>query len=127
MEIGLGHLPPAYPLNQIITPIVLFDGTADSLHDPTLRQLPAIVAKYSVEGYEHLDFLWAESVGRKVWPVIVSLLNRLEASGHTIPPETIEVLIPKEAPLQLHFQKFHKRRHSSKARIPSPPASESEK
>ena len=124
MEIGLGHLPPAYPLGQITTPIVLFDGTADSLHDASLRQLPAVVAKYTVQGYEHLDFLWAESLNRKVWPVIVSLLNRLEAEAvqnHS----ASDVLISSETPLQLHFQKFNKRRNS-KARFPSPPSSDPE-
>lgn len=127
MEIGLGHLPPAYPLQQITTPIVLFDGSADSLHDPSLRQLPSVVAKYTVQGYEHLDFLWAESLSRKVWPVIVSLLNRLEADPAIIPAEPEEVVISPETPLQLHFQKFTKRRSSKTGRLPSPPVSESEK
>ncbi len=125
MEIGCGHLPPAYPLGQITAPVALFDGTSDSLHDTSLRQLPAVVAKYTVQGYEHLDFLWAESLSRKVWPVIVSLLNRLEADKTILSESTNDVLISAETPLQLNFQKFGKRR-SSKIRLPSPPSSASE-
>ena len=127
MQIGVGHLPPAYPLHQISSPIALFDGTADSLQDVSLRQLPAVVAKYSVQGYEHLDFLWAESVNRKVWPVIVDLLNRLQVSefDNSIVPK--EVLIENDSQFQVHFEKFKKRRSSkSKTRVPSPPLSDSE-
>lgn len=77
LQVAIGHLPPAYPLHQITTPIALFDGTLDTLQDESLRHLPAVVARYTVTGYEHLDFMWAESVGRKVWPLVLRLLNRL--------------------------------------------------
>ena len=81
MKVGTGHLPPAYPLNQIKTPLILFEGTADSLQDSSLKHLPALVKNYTIEGYEHLDFMWADSVGRQVWPQIVNLLNQLRSAA----------------------------------------------
>ena len=77
MKVASGHLPPEYPLKQIKTPLVLFEGTADSLQDASLKQLPSLVGKHFVEGYEHLDFIWAESVGEMVWPLIINYLNQL--------------------------------------------------
>lgn len=83
MKVGTGHLPPAYPLKQIKTPLILFEGTADSLQDLSLTHLPALVKNYTIEGYEHLDFMWADSVGNKVWPQIVNLLNQLQSVNNS--------------------------------------------
>ena len=118
LQVGVGHLPPAYPLHQITTPLVLFDGTADSLQDVSLRTLPSVVAKYTVQGYEHLDFIWAESVGRKVWPLIVQLLNRLQV------PDDISLQNGQSS--SIRFEKFKRRNSSSVSRIPSPPLSDAE-
>lgn len=118
LQVGVGHLPPAYPLHQITTPLVLFDGTADSLQDVSLRTLPSVVAKYTVQGYEHLDFIWAESVGRKVWPLVVQLLNRLQV------PDNISLQNGQSS--SIRFEKFKRRNSSSTSRIPSPPLSDAE-
>lgn len=81
MKVASGHLPPEYPLKQIKTPLVLFEGTSDSLQDSTLKNLPSLVGKYDIGGYEHLDFMWAESVGEKVWPILINHLNRLRVKN----------------------------------------------
>jgi len=75
MAFAPGHVPPAYPLHQITAPLVLFEGTSDSLSDASLKSLPAVTTRVTIAEYEHLDFMWAESVGRKVWPHIVKLLD----------------------------------------------------
>ena len=77
MKVASGHLPPAYPLNQIQTPLVLFEGTSDSLYDSSLKRLPSLTGRHDIEGYEHLDFMWAGSASEKVWPLIINYLNRL--------------------------------------------------
>lgn len=94
MKVGTGHLPPSYPLHQIKTPLILFEGTADSLQDSSLKHLPALVKNYTVEGYEHLDFMWADSVGSKVWPQIIKLLNQLQ-----VVPKKSKVNSNQKAPL----------------------------
>lgn len=81
MKVATGHLPPAYPLQQIKTPLVLFEGTSDSLHDSSLKHLPSLIGRHDIEGYEHLDFMWAESVGETVWPHIINYLNRLHVNN----------------------------------------------
>ena len=80
MKLGTGHLPPAYPLNQIQTPLILFEGTADSLYDASLKKLPSLAGRHDIDGYEHLDFMWAESVSEKVWPLIIKYLNRVKVN-----------------------------------------------
>lgn len=78
MKVASGHLPPAYPLHQIKTPLILFEGTSDSLKDSSLQHLPSLIERHTIEGYEHLDFMWAESVDQQVWPKIVDCLNKLK-------------------------------------------------
>ena len=77
MKVSSGHLPPEYPLKQIKTPLILFEGTSDSLQDTSLKQLPALVESHFIAGYEHLDFMWAESVGETVWPLLINYLNQM--------------------------------------------------
>jgi lysosomal acid lipase/cholesteryl ester hydrolase len=97
VKVASGHLPPAYPLHQIKTPLVLFEGTADSLRDSTLQHLPALHTRHCLDGYEHLDFMWADSVSERVWPEILRVLQSLHrAEGSRTapispPPERSEV------------------------------------
>ena len=86
MKLGTGHLPPAYPLTQIKTPLVLFEGTSDSLHDVSLKHLPSLVGRHCVQGYEHLDFIWAADVGEQVWPQIIKYLNQLRCVKSSCEP-----------------------------------------
>jgi hypothetical protein len=53
-----------FPTKNIKTPIVLVYGGSDSLVDikVMLKELPAHTIAKEIPHYEHLDFLWAESV-----------------------------------------------------------------
>lgn len=88
MKVGTGHLPPAYPLAQIQTPLVLFEGTSDSLCDSSLKHLPSLVGRHDIEGYEHLDFMWAESVGEEVWPHVLKYLAQVRVNN---PAEDLKI------------------------------------
>lgn len=80
LKVGTGHLPPVYPLSQIQVPMVLFEGTADTLQDSSLKHLPSLVGKHCINGYEHLDFMFAKTVDEHVWPLIIKYLNQLKSS-----------------------------------------------
>lgn len=105
MKVSSGHLPPEYPLKQIKTPLVLFEGTADSLQDSSLKQLPSLIGKHFIEGYEHLDFMWAESVGEMVWPLLINYLNQLENKDHIKKPLSPPTEISRED-LMMAFEEF---------------------
>jgi alpha-beta hydrolase superfamily lysophospholipase len=75
-----GHVPTAFPLKQVTCPVVLFNGSADTLPDPayTRRHLShCIVDEIVVDGYEHLDFLMAADVDQQVFPLIQACLSKL--------------------------------------------------
>jgi hypothetical protein len=105
MKMASGHLPPEYPLKQIKTPLVLFEGTADSLQDASLKQLPSLVGTHFVTGYEHLDFMWAENVSEKVWPLLINYLNHLGKKGKFKKPLSPPTEISKED-LMAAFEEF---------------------
>lgn len=96
MKVGTGHLPPAYPLTQIKTPLVLFEGTSDSLQDSSLKHLPSLVGRHWISGYEHLDFMWAADVSERIWPKIVEYLHQLKRSAGRVEEKRI---IKGQAPL----------------------------
>lgn len=112
MKVASGHLPPEYPLKQIKTPLVLFEGTLDSLQDSSLKHLPSLVGKHIIEGYEHLDFIWAANVGDQVWPLAINnYLNNLRIKNCELgrplsPPAEIstreDLMIAFEAFLKEH-------------------------
>ena len=77
----LGHVPSRYPLESICTPVVVFYGAQDTLCDPayTRRHLgKRMVAEHCVEGYEHLDFLFAHDASQRVFPLITTELQKLK-------------------------------------------------
>jgi lysosomal acid lipase/cholesteryl ester hydrolase len=74
----IDHLPAKFPTKQITTPIALFYGSADTLvdYDILTENLPpklAFVKK--IQGWEHMDFLWARGLEKKVYPDIIYLLS----------------------------------------------------
>lgn len=75
-----GHIPPKYPLQQLSdTPMAIFWGDRDFLTDidSTLSQLPraGVVLMKRIEGYEHLDFLWAgRTESGRVWIAVGFIL-----------------------------------------------------
>ena len=81
-EPSTGHVPIAYPLKQIRSPLVLFFGERDSLcdHKYTMDEL-ADKAGGPVEhviqaDYEHIDFIMADNVDTALFPRIEKILAR---------------------------------------------------
>eukprot|EP00871_Galdieria_phlegrea_P003419 jgi/Galph1/4078/GphlegSOOS_G2713.1 len=72
-----GHLPPLYPVNQIKCPVALFFGGSDPLPDTEwlLQEISDPVYIHCQEEYEHLDFQWAVSAPKVVYPKVVELLS----------------------------------------------------
>jgi lysosomal acid lipase/cholesteryl ester hydrolase len=87
MEAGIvgtrrpGHVPPAFPLKQIRSPIVLFSGERDSLadHEYTQQVLKhCVVEDIVIEDFEHLDFLMADNVREALFPSLERVLSRIK-------------------------------------------------
>ena len=68
---------PKFPTRNIKTPIVLLYGGSDSLVDINimLRELPNHTVATEVPPYEHLDFLWASDVDKRVFPHVFDALE----------------------------------------------------
>jgi lysosomal acid lipase/cholesteryl ester hydrolase len=66
-----------FPTRNIKTPIVLLYGGSDSLVDINvmLKELPRHTVAKEIPHYEHLDFLWAQSVNTLVFPHIFDALE----------------------------------------------------
>jgi lysosomal acid lipase/cholesteryl ester hydrolase len=76
-----GHQIPRYPLETIKTPICVFYGSDDTLCDLeyTRKALgDKIVSEHRLDGYEHLDFLFASDVHQRVYPTIQEELSKLK-------------------------------------------------
>lgn len=66
-----------FPTKNIKTPIVLVYGGSDSLVDINimLKELPRHTIAKEIPHYEHLDFLWAQSVNELVFPHVYEALE----------------------------------------------------
>jgi len=74
--------PPEYDLRKVSVPTVLFSGSHDTLASPTdvawtKSQLPNVVAEFVIEGYNHLDFMWAINAGPAVNMKIIEEAKKL--------------------------------------------------
>jgi lysosomal acid lipase/cholesteryl ester hydrolase len=67
-----------FPTRNIKTPIVLVYGGSDSLVDINvmLKELPRHTVAKEIPHYEHLDFLWAQSVDVLVFPHVFEALEK---------------------------------------------------
>lgn len=67
-----------FPTRNIKTPIVLVWGGSDSLVDINvmLKELPPHTIAKEIPHYEHLDFLWAQSVNTLVFPHVFEALDK---------------------------------------------------
>jgi lysosomal acid lipase/cholesteryl ester hydrolase len=67
-----------FPTKNIKTPITLVYGGSDSLVDIKimLKELPSHTVAKEIPHYEHLDFLWAQSVNELVFPHVFEALNK---------------------------------------------------
>ncbi|KAL5117026.1 cholesterol esterase [Pleosporales sp. CAS-2024a] len=72
-----------FPTKNIKTPIVLVYGGSDSLVDINvmLKELPRHTVAKEIPHYEHLDFLWAQSVNELVFPHVFEALEKHAGTG----------------------------------------------
>ncbi|XP_052777753.1 gastric triacylglycerol lipase-like [Mya arenaria] len=78
--------PPVYPIGEINVPIMLFHGTNDwlvSVSDVTrlLNDTQPTISKKLIQGWEHLDFIWALNAPQQCYNDIISTfknMNRTE-------------------------------------------------
>jgi lysosomal acid lipase/cholesteryl ester hydrolase len=73
-----------FPTKNIKTPIVLVYGGSDSLVDikVMLKELPRHTIAKEIPHYEHLDFLWAQSVNELVFPHVFEALEEHTSDGN---------------------------------------------
>ncbi|OJJ48377.1 hypothetical protein ASPZODRAFT_165264 [Penicilliopsis zonata CBS 506.65] len=71
------YKPVKYPTRNIKTPIVMLYGENDSLVDidVMLQSLPRETIAKPIPKYEHLDFLWAKDVDKKVFGHVFEALE----------------------------------------------------
>jgi len=76
-----------FPTKNIKTPIVLVYGGSDSLVDINvmLKELPQHTIAKEIPHYEHLDFLWAQSVNELVFPHVFEALDKHAGTDGTEP------------------------------------------
>lgn len=96
----IDHLPPKFPTKQITTPIAIFYGSSDTLVDFDILKsdLPLLSYVKSIHGWEHMDFLWAHGLEKKVYPDILKLLDHFN-----YPPQISNEGIEKKAPLDIKY------------------------
>ncbi|KAJ7188585.1 Alpha/Beta hydrolase protein [Mycena filopes] len=82
------YRPARFPTRNIVTPIVLCYGDADSLVDidVMVSQLPGHTVCKRLHGYEHLDILWGKDVDVDVIPEVIASLKQ-----HCETPEKLMV------------------------------------
>jgi lysosomal acid lipase/cholesteryl ester hydrolase len=81
------YRPVRFPTRNIVTPIVLLYGDADSLVDihKMLAQLPSHTIAKRLHTYEHLDVLWGRDVHIDVIPEVITSLELYNTKEQTIP------------------------------------------
>lgn len=92
----IDHLPPKFPTKQITTPIAIFYGSGDTLVDFDILKsnLPPLSYVKNIHGWEHMDFLWAHGLEKKVYPDILRLLEHFNSPPHIL--QDIEEKVPLE-------------------------------
>lgn len=73
---GRTHIIPAYPLSNIRTPILAILGMKDGLVDREFIEREFGTASIQlVDGYEHMDTIWANDVDKKVFPMVIDFIK----------------------------------------------------
>ncbi|KAJ2894780.1 cholesterol esterase, partial [Coemansia aciculifera] len=89
----LTHWNNTYPLKKITTRISLFHGGADSLSsvDVLLEDLNVIPHEsLCFPHYEHMDFLWADTVGSLVYPKVLDIMGARDSNSRSVPPPPLD-------------------------------------
>ena len=96
-----------FPTRNIKTPIVLVWGGSDSLVDINvmLKELPRHTIAKEIPHYEHLDFLWANSVDKLVFPHVFEALDKHARATTDSTFTAVETHKHKGLRSPLHFSK----------------------
>lgn len=96
-----------FPTRNIKTPIVLVWGGSDSLVDINimLKELPRHTIAKEIPHYEHLDFLWASSVHKLVFPHVFEALDKHTKATSEMNSNALESYTTKTLRSPVHFSK----------------------
>ncbi|KAJ4367886.1 cholesterol esterase [Didymella sp. IMI 355093] len=96
-----------FPTRNIKTPIVLVWGGSDSLVDINvmLKELPRHTTAKEIPHYEHLDFLWASSVDKLVFPHVFEALDKHARANDGTNSTSLESYKTKALRSPVHFSK----------------------
>ncbi|KAJ3093207.1 cholesterol esterase [Quaeritorhiza haematococci] len=119
--------PVKFPTRHIKTKVYMYCGGDDTISDPEHLKsvMPSSTVIKVIEGYEHLDFLWAEDVKERVWDEIISVLRShcQEAPTEPIMHSTLNVKMAEqhlEQAIQPSRENLHHCGPKSKPAPPSP-------
>ena len=73
--------PPQYYPGNVTIPVALFSGTADWLVTPSemdilVPQIKHLVKHKVIQGWEHLDFIWALNAPQQCYKDVIQLLKQ---------------------------------------------------
>ena len=76
----LQSTPPQYYPSNITIPIALYSGTADWLVTPAemqklVPQIKNLVKHVVIDGWEHLDFIWAMDAPKQCYNDVIKLFQ----------------------------------------------------
>ena len=77
---SLQSSPPQYYPSNITTPIAVYSGTADWLVTPSemkilLPQIKNLVKSVVIDGWEHLDFIWAMDAPQQCYNEVIHMFK----------------------------------------------------
>ncbi|KAJ2625856.1 cholesterol esterase [Coemansia sp. RSA 1358] len=96
---ALTHWNNDYPLKKIFTRISLFHGGSDSLSSvqPLCKDVAAVLDEsLCFQHYEHMDFLWADTVGMLVYPKVLELMGVRENPDQIPIDPALEVILEND-------------------------------
>lgn len=71
--------PPSYNIKNIKSPVALYYGESDSVTaskdvEKLAIELPDLVDKYFIAGYNHLDYLWSTDAPTILYKRVIALM-----------------------------------------------------
>ena len=75
--------PPQYYPGNITIPVAVYSGTADWLVTPSemgqlVPQIKNLVKNVVIDGWEHLDFVWAMDAPNQCYNDVIELFERFK-------------------------------------------------
>lgn len=82
-------LPPAYSLENITTPVIMFYSNNDWISNNTdvetmIEKLRKVISAIIIDGYSHLDFIFASNVKLMVYSKVLGLIRKYKKYWRSI-------------------------------------------